>query len=64
MNDIEDTMQGIRDDLDRIADVVTNCLLVGLTRENGLLWKQDRKIDELQEKTTGIPPVGQVCAGQ
>jgi hypothetical protein len=49
MNGIEDTMQGIRDDLDRIAEVVTNRLLVGLTQENGLLWKQDRKIDELQE---------------
>jgi hypothetical protein len=51
MNDIKDTMQGIRDDLDCIADgVVTNRLLVGLTQENGLMWKQDRKIDELQEK--------------
>jgi hypothetical protein len=38
MNDIEDTMQGIRDDLDHIAEVVTTRLLVGLTKENGLLW--------------------------
>jgi hypothetical protein len=57
MNDIEDTMQGIRNDLDRIADVVTNRLLIGLTRENGLLWKQDRKIDELQEKLLEFLPL-------
>jgi hypothetical protein len=57
MNDIEDTMQGILDDLDRIDDVVTTRLLVGLTRKIGLLWKQDRKIDELQEKLLEFVPL-------
>jgi hypothetical protein len=43
--------------LDRIAEVVTTRLLVGLTKENGLLWKQDRKIDELQEKCLEFLPL-------
>jgi hypothetical protein len=47
----------VRDDLDRIAKVITNRLLVGRTRENGLLWKQDRKINELQEKLLEFLPL-------
>jgi hypothetical protein len=57
MNDIKDTISKVKSQLTAIADAVTTQVLVGLQKENGLLWNQDRKIDALQEKLLESPPL-------
>ena len=68
MNAIEDSIQKIKEDLDAIADVVTDRVLIGLQKPNGLLFRQDAKIDAITaqllkllpmvEAAIGIPPTG------
>jgi hypothetical protein len=50
MNNMEDTLAKVRTHLNEIAATVTTQALVGLQEENGLLWTQDKQIDQLQEK--------------
>jgi hypothetical protein len=68
MNTIDDSIQKIKDDLDAIADCVTTRVLTGLQQPDGLLFKQDVKIDLIQaqlmrllplvKQSLGLPPNG------
>jgi hypothetical protein len=68
MNAIDDSIQKIKDDLDAIADAVTERVLTGLQRSDGILFTQDAKIGLIQsqlmrllplaEKSLGLPPSG------
>jgi hypothetical protein len=68
MNNIDDSIQKIKDDLDAIAECVTTRVLTGLQQPDGLLFKQDAKIDLIQaqlmrlfplvEKSLGLPASG------
>jgi hypothetical protein len=57
MNDMDDSIAKVRTHLDEIAATVTAQVLVGLQEENGLLWTQDKKIDQLQEKLLELLPL-------
>jgi hypothetical protein len=57
MNDMDDTIAKVHTHLDEIAATVTAQVLVDLQEENGLLWTQDKNINQLQEKV--LPPVKQ-----
>jgi hypothetical protein len=50
MNAIDDSIQTIQDDLTQIADTVTARVLQGLQKPEGILLKQDAKIDQIQEQ--------------
>jgi hypothetical protein len=56
MNDMDDTIAKVRTHLDEITATVTAQVLVGLQEENGLLWTQDKKIEQLQEKLLELLP--------
>jgi hypothetical protein len=68
MNTIDDSIQKIKDDLDAIAECVTTRVLTGLQQPEGLLFKQDAKIDLIQaqlmrllplvEQSLGLPRMG------
>jgi hypothetical protein len=50
MNEIDDRMQRLQDDLDAITEKVTTSVLEGLQNPDGLLTKQNGKIDLLSAK--------------
>jgi hypothetical protein len=57
MNDLEDTLTQVKENLANIASTVTTQVLIGLQQETGLLWNQDRKIDQLQAKMLELLPL-------
>jgi hypothetical protein len=50
MNEIEDKIQGIQDELATIADTVTERVIAGLQKPDGILAHQDTKINMLSDK--------------
>jgi hypothetical protein len=57
MNEIDDSIQKIQDDLAIIADTVTARVLQGLQKPEGILFKQDAKIDMIQEQLLELLPM-------
>jgi hypothetical protein len=57
MTDLEDMLSQVKSHLAEIASTVTTQVLIGLQQENGLLWRQDQKIDLLQEKMLELLPL-------
>jgi hypothetical protein len=57
MNTIDDSIQKIKDDLDAIAECVTTRVLTGLQQPEGLLFKQDAKIDLIQAQLMRLLPL-------
>jgi hypothetical protein len=57
MNEIEDKMQGIKDELAAIADTVTARVLAGLQKPDGILANQDIKINLLSDKLLKLLPM-------
>jgi hypothetical protein len=59
MNDIDDSIKQIQDDLNAIADVVTTRVLTGLQKPDGIVFKQDAKIDLIQAQLLQMHPMMQ-----
>jgi hypothetical protein len=59
MNAIDDSIQTIQDDLAAIADTVTAKVLHGLQQPDGILFKQDAKIDLIQAQLLKLLPMVQ-----
>jgi hypothetical protein len=59
MNAINDSIQTIQDDLAAIADAVTARVLHGLQTPDGILFKQDAKIDLIQAQLLKFLPMVQ-----
>jgi hypothetical protein len=59
MNAIDDSIQTTQDDLAAIADTVTARVLHGLQKPDGILFKQDAKIDLIQAKLLKLLPMVQ-----
>jgi hypothetical protein len=57
LNNMEDKIQGIQDQLSAIAASVTEKVLAGLQKPDGLLAQQDTKIDLLSEKFLKLFPM-------
>jgi hypothetical protein len=57
MNVLEDTVSEVQSHLAAIAGTVTTQVLIGLQEENGLLWNQNAKIDQLQTKMLELFPL-------
>jgi hypothetical protein len=54
---MEDKIQGIQDQLSALAESVTESVLAGLQKPDGLLAQQDIKIDLLSEKLLKLFPM-------
>jgi hypothetical protein len=63
MNAIEDKMQGIQDELTAIAEWVTTRTLAGLQQPDGILARQDTKIDLLSKKLSRLLPMVEQVLG-
>jgi hypothetical protein len=63
MNTIDNSIQKIKDDLDAIADCVTTHVLTGLQQPDGLLFKQDAKIDLIQAQLMRLLPLVEQSLG-
>jgi hypothetical protein len=59
MNAIDDSIQTIQDELAAIADTVTTKVLHGLQKPDGILFKQDAKIDVIQAQLLKLLPMVQ-----
>jgi hypothetical protein len=59
MNAIDDSIQTIQDELAAIADTVTTRVLHGLQKPDGILFKQDAKIDLIQAQLLKLLPMVQ-----
>jgi hypothetical protein len=59
MNAIEDSIQTIQGDLAAIADAITARVLHGLQTPDGILFKQDAKIDLIQAQLLKLLPMVQ-----
>jgi hypothetical protein len=57
MNTIDNSIQTIQDELAAIADMVTARVLHGLQKPDGIIFKQDAKIDLIQAQLLKLLPM-------
>jgi hypothetical protein len=63
MNAIEDQIHGIQGQIDAMASTVTTSVLAGLQKPDGLLYKQDFKINLLSEQLQRLLPMVEQVLG-